>query len=179
MNRRQLIGTLAAGTVAGPVLCFADPSDEAVAWVCPMHPSYTAMAAGTCPICGMTLIQTRPYDTRDYRLELRTEPAAVKPGEAVTLLFRFLHPETGAVVHTIFMTAHSACTGGTLPNLRPDPVIRRATCARSGGKRPQAETHPRERSPPEPWPPSLPAAPFLRSVSHSGRRPSRQASPGP
>jgi hypothetical protein len=109
VNRRQLIGTLAAGTVAGPALfgraihaheleSFADPPDEAVAWVCPMHPSYTAVTAGTCPICGMTLIRTRPYDTRDYRLEFRTEPAAVRPGETVTLLFRFLHPETGAVV---------------------------------------------------------------------------------
>jgi hypothetical protein len=109
VNRRQLIGTLAAGTVAGPLLLgrathghelesFADPPDEAVAWVCPMHPSYTATAAGTCPICGMTLIQTRPFDTRDYRLEVRTEPAAVKPGETVTLLFRFLHPDTGAVI---------------------------------------------------------------------------------
>ena len=36
-----------------------------------MHPSFTATAAGTCPICGMLLIQTRPYDTRDFQLQLR------------------------------------------------------------------------------------------------------------
>jgi hypothetical protein len=117
VNRRQLIGTLAAGSLAGPALLgrgagahelesFADPPDEAVAWVCPMHPSYTATMAGTCPICGMTLIQTRPYDTRDYRLEFRTEPAAVRPGEPVTLFFRFLHPETGAVVRN-FEVVHT------------------------------------------------------------------------
>jgi hypothetical protein len=46
----------------------------------------------------MLLVQTRPYDTRDYRLEFRTEPAQVRPGEKVALFFRFLHPGTGAVV---------------------------------------------------------------------------------
>lgn len=108
LSRRQLILRL-AGTLAGPVLlrnrAFAhelavaqDPPDEALAWVCPMHPSYTATAAGTCPICGMTLIQTRPYDTRDYGLRVRTEPAAVRAGEKVTLFFTFLHPQTGEVV---------------------------------------------------------------------------------
>jgi hypothetical protein len=63
-----------------------------------MHPAYTAMVAGTCPICGMTLIQTRPYDTRDFRLQFRTEPAAVVPGETVTLFFTFRHPDTDEVV---------------------------------------------------------------------------------
>jgi hypothetical protein len=108
LRRRQLLYALTAGTCAsslgaGRVLAraavsLADPPDEAIAWVCPMHPSYTAMSAGVCPICGMTLIQTHPYDTRDYRLRFRTEPAAVQPGTPVTLLFTFLHPGTGAVV---------------------------------------------------------------------------------
>ena len=108
LRRRQLLCALAAGA-CGPTLLksrvfahgaesFVDPPDEAVAWVCPMHPSYIAMAAGACPICGMTLIRTRPYDTRDYRLAFRTEPPAVQPGEPVMLCFTFLHPDTGAVV---------------------------------------------------------------------------------
>ena len=46
----------------------------------------------------MQLVQTRPYDTRDYRLEFRTEPAQVQPGAKVTLFCRFLHPGTGEVV---------------------------------------------------------------------------------
>jgi hypothetical protein len=108
LRRRQLLCTLAVGAWGCTLLkgrAFAhsevtleDRPDEALAWVCPMHPSYTAMAAGACPICGMTLIQTRPYDTRDYHLHFRTEPAAVRPGERVRLLFTFLHPDTGAVV---------------------------------------------------------------------------------
>ncbi len=109
VDRRELIRKLAAGALAGRTW-FAgnaraheagpldDPPDEEVAWVCPMHPSFTSTTAGACPICGMLLIQTRPYDTRDYRLLLRTEPAQVRPGERVTLLFTFLRPGTGEVV---------------------------------------------------------------------------------
>lgn len=96
LRRRRLLCALAAGAWA--VTALGDPPDETLAWVCPMHPAYTALSAGACPICGMTLIQTRPYDTRDYRLQFRTEPAAVQPGERVKLYFTFLHPGTGAVV---------------------------------------------------------------------------------
>ncbi len=109
LSRRELLWALAAGALSGPALrgqsadaqelgSLQDPPDQGVAWVCPMHPSYTSSTAGTCPICGMTLIQTRPYDTRNYGLRFRTEPAAVTAGEKVTLLFTFLHPATGAVI---------------------------------------------------------------------------------
>jgi hypothetical protein len=109
VSRRQLICTLAAGALTGrallatpafaePLGSLQDPPDEAVAWVCPMHPSYTSMTAGTCPICGMMLIQTKPYDTRDFGVTFRTEPAAVVAGEKVTLFFKFVQPGTGLVV---------------------------------------------------------------------------------
>jgi len=109
VDRRELIRRLAASALAGRAWLAGkaraheagpldDPPDEEVAWVCPMHPSFTSTTAGACPICGMLLIQTRPYDTRDYRLLLRTEPAQVRPGERVTLLFTFLRPGTGEVV---------------------------------------------------------------------------------
>jgi hypothetical protein len=108
-NRREVIQTLAASTFAGAGLLGVpvraqdtappgDPPDEEIAWVCPMHPSYTATAAGACPVCGMRLIQTKPYDTRDFRLELRTEPADVHPGQSITLLLTFLRPGSGEVV---------------------------------------------------------------------------------
>jgi hypothetical protein len=63
-----------------------------------MHPSYTATMSGTCPICGMLLIQTRPYDTRDFRLLFHTEPADVRPGEKVALFFTFLRPGSAEIV---------------------------------------------------------------------------------
>jgi hypothetical protein len=104
LDRRQLLRALTAGAIGAaaffetPAARARDAPDEEVAWVCPMHASYTSTTAGTCPICGMQLLQTRPYDTRDYRLDFRTEPAQVRPGEKVTLFFRFLHPGTGEVV---------------------------------------------------------------------------------
>jgi len=99
VNRRQILGALgAAALIRAPFARAKDAPDEEIAWVCPMHASYTSTTAGTCPICGMQLVQTRPYDTRDYRLEFRTEPAQVRPGEKVALFFRFLHPGTGEVV---------------------------------------------------------------------------------
>src|SRR5688500_16520372 len=107
MNRRQVVLALAASAAAGRTLLLSPAHaqglmkaapDEEIAWVCPMHASYTSATAGPCPICGMPLVQTRPYDTRDCRLEFRTEPALVRPGEKVTLFFRFRHPGTSAVV---------------------------------------------------------------------------------
>jgi hypothetical protein len=103
LDRRQLLRALTAGALATSAF-FETPArakdapDEEIAWVCPMHASYTSTTAGSCPICGMALVQTRPYDTRDYRLDFRTEPAQVRPGEKVALFFRFLHPGTGEVV---------------------------------------------------------------------------------
>jgi hypothetical protein len=109
LDRRQVIRRLAASALAGRALFAAsaraheeapldDPPDEEIAWVCPMHPSFTSTTAGACPICGMLLIQTRPYDTRDFQLLLRTQPARVRPGERVTLFFTFLRPDSGEVV---------------------------------------------------------------------------------
>lgn len=112
LNRRQLLRALTAGALGASAFFQTRPArakdapDEEIAWVCPMHASYTSTTAGTCPICGMRLVQTRPYDTRDYRLEFRTEPARVRPGEKVSLFFRFLHPGTGAVV-TDFEVVHT------------------------------------------------------------------------
>ena len=107
VDRRRLIGLLGAlagrGVIGGRAgaqqpVPLRDPPDEEIAWVCPMHPSYTSTAAGTCPICGMPLIQTRPYDTRDFRLVFRTQPAQVRPREQVTLFFTFLRPGTDEIV---------------------------------------------------------------------------------
>ena len=103
LDRRQLLRALTAGALGASAFFETqarakDAPDEEIAWVCPMHASYTSTTAGICPICGMQLVQTRPYDTRDYRLEFRSEPAQVQPGQKVTLFFRFLHPGTGAVV---------------------------------------------------------------------------------
>jgi rRNA maturation protein Nop10 len=69
--------------------------EQETAYVCPMHADYTMDVAGKCPRCGMDLVRAAPFDVRDYRLDFRTVPAVVKPGQPVTLLFKVLHPGTG------------------------------------------------------------------------------------
>lgn len=78
----------------------AEPSssEEATAWVCPMHSDYTAEVDGKCPRCGMALVHAAPFDVRDYRLELNTVPAVVRPGQKASLRFRIFHPGTGEVM---------------------------------------------------------------------------------
>lgn len=36
----------------------ASPAPQEAGWYCPMHPDYTSAQAGSCPLCGMDLVQT-------------------------------------------------------------------------------------------------------------------------
>src|SRR5215471_1803898 len=94
-----LVAMLAAPAIVGT------QDEDTTAWVCPMHSDYTSEAQGTCPRCGMALVHAAPFDVRDYRLDFRTVPAAVKPGQKATLRFRILHPGTGEVVKK-FVSVH-------------------------------------------------------------------------
>jgi rRNA maturation protein Nop10 len=73
----------------------SEENDADLAWLCPMHPDYTLDIAGKCPKCGMDLVRGAPFDVRDYRLEFRTSPAVVKPGQKAKLFFRIFHPGSG------------------------------------------------------------------------------------
>ena len=75
-------------------------SDEAIAFVCPMHPDYTLDVAGSCPRCGMSLVRAAPFDVRDYQLDLKTTPPLVRPGEKSSWHITIRHPGTGSVVRT-------------------------------------------------------------------------------
>ena len=68
--------------------------DDETAYMCPMHPDYTQEKPGTCPRCGMTLVLGTPFDMRDYRLDVRTMPAVITPGEPLTLYLSVRHPGT-------------------------------------------------------------------------------------
>src|SRR5579871_6708308 len=94
--RRLIVVLLVAVTVS---IAFQNPApEEETAWVCPMHPDYTMEAPRQCPRCGMALVHTAPFDVRDYDLDFRTMPVAVKPGQKTTLYFTFRRPGTGEVV---------------------------------------------------------------------------------
>lgn len=117
INRRDLIRGLAIGTLASPWFLgrsawsqipaeTGGQPDERVAWVCPMHPQYISSMPGTCPLCGMTLVQGRPFDVRNYGLDLKTIPAVVRAGEKFTLLLTALRPGSGEPV-TSFYWVHT------------------------------------------------------------------------
>ena len=87
---------LAAGLFTSIALTQGVPpgaQQDGAAWMCPMHPDYTADAEGRCPRCGMALVRGNPFDVRDYRLELRTEPAVVRAGEKARLRVAIAHPD--------------------------------------------------------------------------------------
>jgi hypothetical protein len=90
---------------SGAIAFQGSAPDEETAWVCPMHPDYTAEVSGQCPRCGMNLVHAKPFDVRDYDLDFHTVPKAVKPGQKTTLFFRFLRPGTDGVVKN-FETVH-------------------------------------------------------------------------
>src|SRR5215471_2892764 len=94
-----LVAMLAAPAIVGT------QDEDTTAWVCPMHSDYTSEAQGTCPRCGMALVHAAPFDVRDYRLDMRTVPAVVRPGQKASLLFRIVKPGTTDVV-TKFETVH-------------------------------------------------------------------------
>ena len=109
MNRRAFSAVIAAGLLYGSKksrgLAQTSEAEPDTAWVCPMHSDYTMDVAGKCPRCGMSLVHAAPFDVRDYKLDFRTIPVAVKPGEKTKMFFRFLHPGTGEVVKS-FETVH-------------------------------------------------------------------------
>jgi hypothetical protein len=109
---RMLVPVLIASTSVAVVRNAQQPSapvpssgEEEIAWVCPMHPDYTAASPGMCPLCKMALVSATPYDVRDYQLDFQTVPAVVKPGEKATLRFKISHPGTSQPVKS-FLTVH-------------------------------------------------------------------------
>jgi Heavy metal binding domain len=66
-------------------------------WVCPMDPDVHAAKAGVCPRCGMKLVLHVP-DRVEYPIEVTSSPAALRPGEAATLILRVLDPDTNRAV---------------------------------------------------------------------------------
>lgn len=78
----------------------AQSLDDEIAWMCPMHPDYTSDKEGKCPRCGMRLVLGNPFDMRNFRVDFQTDPPVVKAGQKITLLFKVLHPGTGAQIRS-------------------------------------------------------------------------------
>src|SRR6266404_3934098 len=79
--------------------------DVREAWMCPMHPDVTSEIPGKCVRCGMNLVLGTPFDTREYRLEVNTIPAAPQAAQPFKVILAVFHPGTGDRVMK-FETVH-------------------------------------------------------------------------
>jgi hypothetical protein len=70
-------------------------SQDDEAYLCPMHPDVISEAPGTCPRCRMNLVLGKPYDMRDYRLDVRTMPALARANEKTSVELAVSHPASG------------------------------------------------------------------------------------
>jgi len=80
--------------LASAAALLGEPPDD---WVCPMDPDVHAAKAGVCPRCGMKLVLHVP-DRVEYPIEVKSSPAALRPGEAATLILRVLDPDSNRSV---------------------------------------------------------------------------------
>jgi hypothetical protein len=72
-------------------------AQDDVEWVCPMDKEVRMNHPGKCPICKMTLVPGIP-DEREYKLELTTQPRAVKANEAIQLKLDVEDPDSSKTV---------------------------------------------------------------------------------
>ena len=86
---------LISGT-ARPLL--KDMPSATSGFICPMHPNEVKATAGTCSICGMTLVPGDPMATADYSLNVTTEPRAPKAGQKTKFQIAVRHPLTNDLV---------------------------------------------------------------------------------
>jgi Cu/Ag efflux protein CusF len=102
-SRKAATGSSAGGGIPVKTLAVEESkldgdADDGTAYVCPMHSDYTSELPGKCPRCGMKLVTTHPYDTRDYHLDFHTSPPIPKAGEPLTLSFQVARPHTGEII---------------------------------------------------------------------------------
>ena len=69
-----------------------------------MHPDHTSEAPGTCPRCGMKLVQGTLFDMRDYRWTSRRCPRRSRPAKKRRCIFSVSHPGTGEKIKNFELT---------------------------------------------------------------------------
>ena len=94
-----------SSVTVGRAILAQEPGASVGMFYCPMHPDITAKNEASCSRCGMKLVPGDPLDAREYLLDMKATPQAVRPGQPVRLNFTVRHPDTRATVFT-FATVH-------------------------------------------------------------------------
>jgi hypothetical protein len=71
--------------------------DPGLSFVCPMDRDVTSKTQGSCPRCGMKLVAGIP-DSKEYPVQITTEPRAIEPGKDIQLTFRIEDPKMHSLV---------------------------------------------------------------------------------
>ena len=71
---------------------------------CPMDPDVRSIRPGTCPRCGMTLVDGVP-ELREYPLDLTVQPDPPRPADTTRLTFGIVDPRTRLPVRS-FQVVH-------------------------------------------------------------------------
>jgi hypothetical protein len=99
-----LLAILTAG--CAPVAQQQRAAQEATIFRCPMHPDVREKTPGTCPRCGMALVEATAHPAAEvYRLETESSPSVLRSGIASKIRFRVRDDRTGTVVRQ-YETVH-------------------------------------------------------------------------
>ena len=81
-----------------------DQFEVAYEYTCLMHPDIHRAQEGVCPKCNMLLVRVQPTVVGEYKVELESQPAILKPGERAQLRFKIFNPQTGQPVKDYLVT---------------------------------------------------------------------------
>src|SRR5262245_24832517 len=73
-------------------------SRQAQSFACPMHPQSRSTVAGTCPMCGMTLVPVESADRFSYLVDIETPPAGIIAGHPFRLRLTVRNARSRAIV---------------------------------------------------------------------------------
>ncbi|MBI3901378.1 MAG: efflux RND transporter periplasmic adaptor subunit [Nitrosomonadales bacterium] len=73
-NEAQAAASVSAVAPVTPAstLSSINPSGQGKVWVCPMHPGIMQDHPGTCPICGMDLVESNNHDGHEHGVHVDT-----------------------------------------------------------------------------------------------------------
>ena len=100
-------------------------------YTCVMHPDVHRAQEGTCPKCGMVLVQRKPAFEGEFPMVLAVNPKPPKARAAARLRFKVFNPQTGQPVKSyvlnhekffhLFVVSHDLSIYQHLhPSLQPD-----------------------------------------------------------